>query len=268
MLCAVWRFAVFSFGAAPPPGLFTRSNSAPKTVPPPLPTLAKSSLSSSQSISNPSLNSRFSTSHSRHSSASSLAPVDEDRYATDDRPPPLTIEETKEPTAIREEGEDEEEGEEEEEEGEAGEDGHLRPNHEEKTPDDAGDKGEDDDDDVDDEEEEEEDEDEGEHGEEEEGEDEVEDVQPVSSMARLSGGDIPASPLSVSRAFAIFGREIRHVSPNPSLSLSSLPPPPPSTFSKKTPRTVPPPLPILSTTPGSPPRCPLPACPHHPLCHL
>ena len=242
-----------------PPGLFTRSSSAPKTVPPPLPLLSRSgvsitssisgsglSLSTSQSLSNPSLPSRFSTSHSRQSSASSLAPVDEDRYHhhhhhTDDRPPPLTIEESKEPAPIHEQGEDEDDEDKDEgdEEGQGGQRGPAR--DEEKTLDE--DDQEEDEDEGDDEEGEEEEEEE-----EADGEGEVDYVRPMSR-------EIPPSPMSVSRAFAIFGREIRHVSPNTSLSLSlsSIPPPPPSTFSKKTPRTVPPPLPGLSSAASRPP---------------
>ena len=207
--------------------------------------LSSISMSSSGSLSHTSY---VSTSHSRHSSGSALAPVDETPHgAYDDRLAPLSIEESKDVIAIEEEADD-------------------HSNEEMKTMDPAHQDADDDDD-----------EDEGDEEEESEGaqgEDGVEDdayrlSDGEPSSLRING-DLPLSPMSVStplgRAFAIFGREIRHVSPNTSLSLPA--PPvgalPPSAFAKKTPRTVPPPLPRLSNAgvrPSATSLAPPPAAP-------
>ena len=226
--------------APPPPNLFTRSTSAPRTVPPPLPTIAKLaslsiSQSSSSSLSQASYNS---TSHSRHSSNSNLTSIHESvpHGLTDDRLPSLSIEESKDVIAIEEETADEEQ--------KTMEPSHLPDAADDEEADEPSDDASDDEDG--------------------DGDDDAADGYRLSEEEPSSlhiNGDLPVSPMSavstpLGRAFAIFGREIRHVSPNTSLSLPT--PPitsalPPSGFAKRTPRTVPPPLPRLSNGGVRPP---------------
>ena len=241
----------------PPPLLFQRpSTIAPKTIPPPLPVLTKQpsipSISHQSSLSF-SL-SHSSSQHSRHSSAStSLATLEEEdglggrRMSKEQQAGVGVIEEEKE---FAQADEEEQEAEAEEEE--------QRNGDEEKEAQFEGEEDEfEDEDDTGDneynthEDEEEEDDDSGEQSEPDvlrirgDSHNSVSGLSPRSNGLSLSAS-ISQSP--VSRAFAIFGREIRHVSPSSSFSSDTLPVPFPSS-QKRVPRTVPPPLPpALSPT--------------------
>ena len=217
--------------AKPPPLLFQRpSTVAPKTIPPPLPTALKQQ--TVPSITHHASLSSQSSQHSRHSSASStLATLEEDHdEAGGERQVAAGVE------VIEEHDEEEEK--------ECVEEADEDADHDEE--------------DVD-----EQDEEEGEFdlGEEEEQQDDDSGDQSEPDVLRIRGdsqislsasprsrSSIPQSP--VSRAFAIFGREIRHVSPNSSFSSDTLPVPFALPSSKtRVPRTVPPPLPpVLSPT--------------------
>ena len=233
---------------------------APKTIPPPLPQFSvkphsSSSISHSGSVSLQSVSgsASFSSSvslsqHSRHSSASAtLAAVEEDA-AESRNPLPLQVDDAKGEIAV---SAIEEEEEEEKQMTEDAPDTHAdgAQQQEEKQPeldDDEEDEDDDDEERVDEEEEEEE-------QEESEGPDAQSAALSIRSdaPARLSASALPASS-PVSRAFAIFGREIQHVTPNAALRPSSPRQPAASApFTRKSPRTVPPPLPAL--TPMSPP---------------
>ena len=192
-------------------------------------------MSISQSSSSSFSHASYASSHSRHSSNSNLTSVNENLQSlTDDRLPALSIEESKDILAIEEEA-----------------DGHSH--DEEKTLDPSADADDADEEDDDDEVSDDEHEGEG------EGDDYRLSEEEPSSLH--INGDLPTSPMSavstpLGRAFAIFGREIRHVSPNTSLSLPSAPilgALPPTAFAKRTPRTIPPPLPSLSNGGGRPP---------------
>ena len=255
----------------PPPLLFQRpSTIAPKTVPPPLPALARQqSIPSLSHHSSLSISQSHSSHHSRHSSASStLATLEEDHdedgpgrgarrisAASGEQPASVAVIEEHDEEEEKEwvDGDDEELHVVEEEEGE--DEVEARAGQEEKE---SHFDGPDMDDGDEDEEEDEEGEfDEAEAGEEQDddsGEQSEPDVlrirgdshHSVSASPRSSRASIPQSP--VSRAFAIFGREIRHVSPDSSFSSDTLPVP---MAQHRVPRTVPPPLPP-ALSPASP----------------
>ena len=211
-----------------PPLLFQRKSShTPKTIPPPLPALRQQSIPSVSHSASISLSQSQPSQLSRHSSASStLATLDEDygeQMAAVGVIEEHEEEEEKENSGVdRDELEDGVALEEKESEYE-GEDGEQEEGEDEEAQFEAGEDG----------------------GQEEESD------QSEPDMLRIRDGSptsIPHTP--VNRAFAIFGREIRHVSPATTLASDTLPMPfTRSNSQRRSPRTVPPPLPpVLSPT--------------------